>query len=286
MPTLLPRFTIDQPASLAEASDMLLSYGEDGRAYAGGTELLLAMKYAGLRYGHLVDIKTIAGLDAVRETDVGIEIGALSTHLAVERSPAIRSRLPVIATMESNVANPRVRCTGTMGGNLCFGEPHSDPATLLLCLDARVDLVGPTGERSLPLVEFITGAYDVALGEGELLRSISVPYLRQTQMAHYRKVQLHERPMLGLAMVLDRWGEEVAEARVAVGSASPTPTRCAEAEEMLTGALDAVRARLDDAAEALANAADLIDDLEGSAGYKRHLIHVELRRAFDSMCGG
>ena len=69
MPTFLPRFTIDQPKTLAEASEMLRSYGEDGRAYAGGTELLLAMKHAGLRYSHLVDVKTIPGLDAVEAGD-------------------------------------------------------------------------------------------------------------------------------------------------------------------------------------------------------------------------
>src|SRR5919198_1009913 len=78
MPTFLPRFTIDQPRTLAEASEMLLTYGEDGRAYAGGTELLLAMKHAGLRYSHLVDVKTIPGLDAVEGGDPTARIGALA----------------------------------------------------------------------------------------------------------------------------------------------------------------------------------------------------------------
>src|SRR5919198_6773178 len=168
MPTFLPRFTIDQPRTLAEASEMLLTYGEDGRAYAGGTELLLAMKQAGLRYSHLVDVKTIPGLDAIEERDSTLRIGALATHATLERSPLVRARLPTLAELEAHVANPRVRATGTLGGNLCFAEPHSDPATLLLCLDARLELVGPDGERELPIDEFLVGAYEVALAPGEL----------------------------------------------------------------------------------------------------------------------
>src|SRR5215216_2923444 len=115
MPTLLPRFTIEQPKSLAEAAEMLCSYGETGRAYAGGTELLLVMKQAGLRYDHLVDLKTIPGLDHVEQHDAAVRIGALATHRALERSPLVRDHLPALAELEAQVANPRVRATGTLG---------------------------------------------------------------------------------------------------------------------------------------------------------------------------
>src|SRR2546427_862999 len=114
MPTLLPRYTIEQPSSLQEASEMLLTYGVEGCAYAGGTELLLAMKQAGLRYGHLVDLKTIDGLDGIEEEDSQLRIGALATHQAIERSPLMRVRLPALAALEADVANPRVRSTGTL----------------------------------------------------------------------------------------------------------------------------------------------------------------------------
>jgi aerobic carbon-monoxide dehydrogenase medium subunit len=203
MPTLLPRFTIEQPSSLSEAASLLAQYGDEGRAYAGGTELLLAMKHAGLRYEKLVDIKTIPGLDSIEERDGAIRIGALATHLALEQSPLIRDTLPALARLEAHVANPRVRASGTLGGNLCFAEPHSDPATLLLCLDARLELVGRDGERELGLDEFIIGAYDVDLKEGELLRAVRVPLPPAGRQARYSKFQVHERPMLGLALVLD-----------------------------------------------------------------------------------
>lgn len=288
MPTLLPRFTIDQPATLTEASEMLLSYGESGQAYAGGTELLLAMKNAGLRYEHLVDLKTVPDLDRIEERDGVIRIGALATHRAIERSPIVRQRLPTLAQLEAHVANPRVRATGTLGGNLCFGEPHSDPAALLLCLDAHLEVVGPAGERELTMEELIAGPYETALAEGELLRAVTIPTLSVGRHAAYRKLRIREWPMLGLALVLDldEAGSQIGSARVAVASASPTPRRSAAAEEILVGAADDVARRLDAAAEALADDAELLDDLDGSAEYKRHLIHVFLRQAYaDAMNG-
>src|SRR4051812_9066712 len=232
MPIPLPPFTIEQPASLADASRLLLAGEEESRAYAGGTELLLVMKHGGLRYDRLVDIKTIPGLDALEERDGAIWIGALATHLALERSPLLRSRLPALADLESKVANPRVRNTGTIGGNLCFAEPHSDPATLLLCLDARLHVVGPDGERTLPIEELIVGPYETSLGDGELLRAIEIPLEASAWRAEYRKFQVRERPMLGLALALDLdpAGSAVRGAKVAVGSVSPSPRRAPEAE--------------------------------------------------------
>jgi aerobic carbon-monoxide dehydrogenase medium subunit len=288
VPTLLPRFTIDQPTTLADASEMLLSYGETGRPYAGGTELLLAMKTAGLRYEHLVDLKTVPGLDGIEERDGAVRIGALATHLRIEPSPIVYEHLPTLARLEAHVANPRVRATGTLGGNLCFGEPHSDPAALLLCLDARLELVGPAGERELAMDTFIVGPYETALAEGELLRAVTIPIPSPTRRAAYRKLRIREWPMLGLALVLDldEPSRQIGVARVAVASASPTPRRSAAAEDLLVGAADDVARRLDDAAEALADDAELLDDLDGSAEYKRHLIHVFLRQAYADATSG
>ncbi|MFI5267376.1 MAG: FAD binding domain-containing protein, partial [Chloroflexota bacterium] len=139
---------------------------------------------------------------------------------------------------------------------------------LLLCLEA----VLVTSQRQLSLADFLIGPYEVALEEGELLEAILIPWLPAGWRAHYRKVQFHERPMLGLALVT---GD--GRARVAIGSASPTPRRGASAEALLA------EGRLAEASDALAGEADLIDDLEGSAEYKRHLIRVELRRAWEGI---
>ena len=278
----LRRFAIHQPQGVSEASELLDHYGEKARLYAGGTELLLAMKHDLLRYEHLVDTKTVPGLNQIDLQDSSLRIGATVTHRAIERSPLVRDHIPVMAEMAAQVANVRVRATGTLGGNLCFAEPHSDPATLLIGLKARTRVHGRAGEKTVPIDELIVGAYETALGSDELLTAIEIPLPARTQRAAYLKFQVHERPLLGLALVLnmDDAGRAVREATVVVGCVSPRPCRSEKAEALLSGPIDKVKAQLTDAAEALADAADLMDDLEGGADYKRHLIGVLLRRAF------
>jgi carbon-monoxide dehydrogenase medium subunit len=287
VPSLLPPFTIDQPASLAEASTALIAYGDAGRPYAGGTELLLVMKHGGLRYEHLVDLKTIAGLDRIEEQNGSVWIGALATHRAIERSALVRQHLPAFAETARKVANPRVRATGTLGGNLCFAEPHSDPATLLLVLDARYHLVGPDGTRRLLADQLVVGPYETALADGELLMAVEIPLPGPGWRFAYRKFQVRERPMVGLALALaldlGPGAETVREARVAVGSLTPTPRRAPEAEALLAGPVSEVTDRLGSAAAALADASELLDDLEGSAEYKHHLIRVLLCQAFEQL---
>lgn len=261
---------------------MLSHYGENGRLYAGGTELLLAMKHDLLRYEHLVDVKTVPGLNGISTGNGSLHIGATATHRAIESAREVRTNCPVVAEMARHVANVRVRATGTLGGNLCFAEPHSDPAALLLALEAHAHVQGRDGERVLKIDELIAGAYETALAPNELLTSIDVPLAAKTKRAAYLKFQIKERPTLGLALVLDvdGSGRNVTQARAVVGSVSAKPARSDKADALLVGARDKVEKQLADAAEILAAAADPVDDLEGSAEYKRHLIGVYLKRAF------
>jgi carbon-monoxide dehydrogenase medium subunit len=276
----LRRFTIHQPKTVADAARMLAEFGDKGRAYAGGTELLLAMKHDLLRYEHLVDVKTISGLEKIEAKNGALLIGGAATHRAIENSAAVKESLPVLAEMESKVANVRVRASGTLGGNLCFAEPHSDPATLLLALGAKVQVQGKAAARALTIDKLITGAYETSLGPDEIMLGVEVPVPTKSQRAAYLKYQLKERPTLGLALVLDVDGENINKASAVVGSVSAVPTRSDKADGLLTGPKTQVQNKLADAAEALAQAADPVDDLEGSAEYKRHLIGVFLKRAF------
>src|SRR5205809_4636912 len=171
----LRKFTIHQPKTIIEASQMLAEFGEKGRLYAGGTELLLAMKHDLLRYEHLVDVKTISGLDKIEAKNGSLLIGGAVTHRAIEQSKIVKERLPFLAEMETNVANVRVRATGTLGGNLCFAEPHSDPATLLLALEAKAQVQGKIGTRDLRIPELIDGAYQTSLARDELLNGVQLP---------------------------------------------------------------------------------------------------------------
>lgn len=276
----LRKFTIHQPKTVTEAAQMLGDFGENGRLYAGGTELLLAMKHDLLRYQHLVDVKTIPGLDRVEAKGANLVIGSGVTHRALEQSSVVREKLPVLAEMESKVANIRVRASGTLGGNLCFAEPHSDPATLLTALEAKARIQGKGGEKAIAIDQLITGAYETSLAADELLTAVEVPALAGNQRAAYLKFQTHERPTLGLALVLEVDGQNITKARAVVGSVSATPTQSDKANAALVGKRSDVEKQLDDAAKTLADTADPIDDLQGSGEYKRHLIGVFLKRAF------
>ena len=276
----LRKFAIHQPKTIDEASQMLGDFGEKGRLYAGGTELLLAMKHDLLRYEHLVDVKTIPDLDKIGLQNGSLMIGSSATHRAIERSPLVKQNLPVLAEMEHQVANVRVRASGTLGGNICFAEPHSDPATLLLALGAKAQIQSKAGTKSVTIDKLILGSYETSLANDDLLTGVEIPIPAKTQRAAYLKFQLKERPTLGLALVLDFDGDTIKKATAVVGSVSAVPTQSNNANGLLTGVRSQVEKQLGDAAEALAEAADPIDDLEGSAEYKRHLIGVFLRRAF------
>ncbi|HEX9453718.1 MAG TPA: FAD binding domain-containing protein [Candidatus Binatia bacterium] len=276
----LRKFAIHQPKTIAEASQMLADFGEKSRLYAGGTELLLAMKHDLLRYDHLVDVKTIADLSKIEVKQDCLVIGSTATHRAIERSPLVQQNLPVLAEMATKVANIRVRASGTLGGNLCFAEPHSDPATLLTALGAKVQIQGKSGSRSIGIEQLITGAYETSLAHDELLAAVEIPVPSKSQRAAYLKFQLKERPTLGLALVLEVNGDNITKAAAVVGSVSAKPTQSDKTNALLIGARAHVEKQLSDAAEALAQAADPVDDLEGGADYKRHLIGVFLRRVF------
>ena len=138
----LPPFDLHRARSLDEAHELLERYGEDAAVVCGGTELLLLLKLGFAAYGHLVDVKGIEELGGIRAENGTLVIGATATHREIERSSLVLERLPALAAMERDVANIRVRNVGTLGGNLCFSDPHSDPATFLLALDAEVDYDG------------------------------------------------------------------------------------------------------------------------------------------------
>src|ERR1041385_5336009 len=179
----LRKFTIHQPKTVTEASEMLAEFGDNGRLYAGGTELLLAMKHDLLRYQHLVDVKTIPELNKIELKDGALIIGSTASHRSIERSSIVKEHLPVFAEMKTPFAMVRVRATGTLGGNLCFAEPHSDPATLLVAFGAKAHIQGKSSSRTIAVERLITGSYETSLAPDEILASVEIPVLSKTQRA-------------------------------------------------------------------------------------------------------
>lgn len=278
---MLPaRFNLHRPASIGEALALLGQHGDDASPYAGGTELLVAMKARVVRFAHIVDIKRIAELrGVVARPDGGLSIGALCTHHELANHALVRERLPAYADLSANVANIRVRVAGTLGGNLCFAEPHADPPALLCALGAQVVLAGPAGERSLAVGDFIVGELSTARADNELLRRIEVPGLPAGGRAGYRASGHLERPAVGVAAVAVPHGEGH-QWRFFAGAICGRPTELTLLAQAMSGlpaaeALAALQANAGAAAETL----EAHDDLRGSAEYKRHLVTVLARRA-------
>ena len=278
---MLSPFHIHQPATVEEASDLLARHGPDEAAvYAGGTELLLLLKEGLAHYRHLVDVKTSPGLAeiSVDADQRSLRIGALVTHRQLICSPLVQEQAPLLREMEAQVANARVRAVGTIGGNLCFAEPHSDPATLLLAWEAELELASLKGRRTVPATAFFTGLLATDRRPEEILTGIRLPLLAPRTEGAYAKFGQHERPSASIAVLL-RFDEGlIAEARIAVGSVGPMPMRAAAAEALLAGAPPS-EAAFAAAATRAASAADVMDDLYGTPDYKRHLVRVLTGRA-------
>ncbi len=279
----LPPFDLHRPQSLEEATELADRYGEDAAFYCGGTELLLLLKLGFAAFGHLIDLKGIEELGGVRAENGSLVVGATVTHRELERSELVRERLPALAAMERKVANLRVREVGSLGGNLCFSDPHSDPATFLLALDAEVECRrGGEAARRVPIGAFVTGPYQTVLGEGEVLTAVRIPVPAVGAGAAHAKLAFHERPTATVACVARVEDGAVAEARVAVGSVGPRPVRSASAEMLLAG-MPAGEIDPGVVAEAGARAAEdaaPVDDATGSAEYKAQLVRVLVERTF------
>ena len=275
----LPPFDLHRAASVEEAGELLQRYGEDAAVHCGGTELLLLLKLGFASYGHLVDIKPIEELKGISIDDGALTIGSTVTHREIERSPLVAEHLPALAGMERRVANLRVRTVGTLGGNLCFSDPHSDPASFLLALDAQIDCrQGESSPRRLPLSEFLLGPYQTALQPGELLTRIVIPVPAVGTTIVHEKISFHERPAATITVALREEAGRFADVRIAIGSVGPRAVRVPEAERTLVGSETSDDAAVEQAAGIAAVAAGPVDDSNGSAEYKANLVEVLVRR--------
>ncbi len=189
----------------------------------------------------------------------------------------VRERWPSLAAMERNVANLRVRNVGTIGGNLCFADPHSDPATYLIAADGSLTLRrGGAEPRRIPAEELTRGPYMTALEPEELLVSVHVPAPATGEALVHRKLAFHERPAITVAARVTVRDGALTKVRLAVGSIGAAAQRLGDAEQIATGAdaLAPERRQLEAVAAAAARQARPTADANGSVEYKRQLVRV------------
>jgi carbon-monoxide dehydrogenase medium subunit len=271
-----------QPTTVDEASAALRDFAERGKVYAGGAELLLLMRYGLLQSEILVDIKKIERLHGIAWASDALSVGACVTHHLLESNPLVREHAPSFAYAESQVANVRVRNQGTLGGNLCFNDPHSDPGTVLLVHNASVTLGSQRGERQIPLHDFFLDVYETALEPDELILDVQIPSLPGGMISAYLRLHRFQRPTLGVAAAVKLNDGAIAESRLAVGCVGPKAQRLAELETKINGSsVNGAKRILAEQKNYLRDVLRPVDDLLGSADYKLYMTGVMLGEALE-----
>lgn len=277
---MLRPFDVLFPASVQEASAELARLGDEAVVYSGGVELVLLTRLGFTEAGTFVDVKRIPGMGDLAAENGHVRIGATVTHRRAHTDALVRERLPLLAQAASRIGNVRIRNQGTLGGNISFADPQSDPHAPLLVYDATVTIESSRGAREVPFADFVFGPYQTALEPDEIVTSIlakSLPGWGQCSLrfAHF------ERPTLSTAAALRTESGAIAEARVAVGCLGPRARRLPGLEARLVGARAADVSRLvDEGRDELAELGPADDQL-GSADYKLQLARTLVRRALD-----
>lgn len=280
---MLPALQLKQPTTVEEASRALTECGEKAKLYAGGAELLLLLRNGLLDTEVLVDVKQIERLHRVELDGKLLRIGACVTHQALASNPLVHAHAPDFAYAESQVANVRVRNQGTLGGNLAFNDPHSDPGTVLLIHDAAVTIGGASGERKVKIADFFVDMYATALQQGELLLEVEIPRLPDGMASSYQRLHRYQRPTLGLAVAARFHDGIIADARLAVGCIGPKALRLSDLETKIDGAaLKDAKKIIAEQKNYLRDRLQPVDDLLGGAEYKLYMADVMLGDALEA----
>jgi aerobic carbon-monoxide dehydrogenase medium subunit len=175
------------PTTLDEACE-LLSAGDDPMVYGGGTAVQILLKQGVLFASDLVDIAGVPGLAELTETRSGLRVGPMVTLRRMETDPLVRRVAPLLSEVYGHVANPRVRNTASVGGNIAHGDYRLDPPTALLVLDAKVEITSRTGVRRMPVREFFVDFERTALEPAEIVSAIELPRQPESAGAHFTKL--------------------------------------------------------------------------------------------------
>jgi 4-hydroxybenzoyl-CoA reductase subunit beta len=318
----LPQFRLLRPRGIEHAVESLAKYSANIRVLAGGTDLIPSMRQKLFEPEHVLDLRGIAELRGIRPQASGaVTIGALTALSAIEKSPYLRQHFSVVSEAAATVASPVLRNMGTLGGNICLDTRclwynqsltwrkgcgfcikkdgnlchvapggtkcwaafSGDTPPALLCLNAEIEIAGPTGTRRIPLQEFYTGDGENyrKLQPNELVTYAFLPAESADYRGVYRKLRVRgsiDYPLAGVAVVMKRLNGYVADARIAMTAVNPAPVLVHRAGEMLIG--NTVDDALAEAAGDLA--ARTAKPLTTSAltpEYRREMIRVFTKRA-------
>jgi carbon-monoxide dehydrogenase medium subunit len=278
-----PSFDYHVPNSVNDAVGMLKKYGSEAKILSGGMSLIPLMKLRLAEPAHLIDINRISSLDQIEEADGFLTIGALVREANLEKSVLIRSKYPLLLDTTLVIADPLVRNRATIGGNLAHGDPANDHPATMLALEAELVLVGPQGERKIPVTGFFTDLFTTALSSDEILTEIRIPIPPPGSGGAYFKLErkVGDFATAGVAVQLTVGKDDVCE-RVGIGltNVGVTPVKAEKAEDALRGKkIDGESIKR--AAQLAAQESAPTADLRGSEEYKRDLVRVLTVRALN-----
>jgi CO/xanthine dehydrogenase FAD-binding subunit len=272
----------EAPATLSDALKLLGSFGEKARPLCGGTDILIQMRAGVRRQEHLVDVKHIPELRQLSfDAKTGLRLGAAVPCIEVYESALMHKNYPGLTEAAHLIGSLQIQNRASVGGNLCNGSPAADTTPALIALGAIAEIAGPNGTREVAVESFILSPGRTVLQPGEIVVEFQIPAPRpHSADAYLRLIPRNEMDIavvgVGASVTLD--GEKCVAARIALGAVGPTPIVAAKAAEALVGK------KLDDAT--IAKAAQLaiaasspIDDMRGTAEYRRHIVGVLTRRS-------
>ena len=280
------RFNYVEPKTMDEAISLLDKYDGKAKIIAGGTDVMVQTRNRTLRPECVVDITKIPGLDYIDYDEKrGLRLGAATTIRAIEKSSVIKRVYPALAQAAEHLGSMAIRNVATVGGNLCNAMPSADTAQPLLAYSAKAKIVGPRGERVVPLDEFHTGVGKTVLKPGEILVEFQVPtpppgtqgmYLKYTRSA----VDL---AVVGVAVVMTLDSGVCKDVRIVCGAVAPTPMRARKAEEIIRGKkLD--QALIDKCAEAASGEAHpRAGSIRGTPEDKKEVVGIFVKEALEQM---
>ena len=265
-------FEYERATSVDHAIGLLDRLGDTARVVAGGHSLLPMMKLRIANPEYLVDINDLAlELGYVITDPTLVRIGAMTRHRELLESDNLAAACPIFRDAERVIADPVVRNRGTLGGSLCQADPAEDLSTVCEVLDAVCLARGPSGEREIPIDDFLVGPYETALAYNEMLVEVRIPVRHHTSSAYAkveRRVGDWAVTAAGSSLTLD--GDAIAAVRVGLTAVNPDAAALAELSAALVGQ-PATEEVFADAGGRAAQACEPVTDIRGTAEYKRHL---------------
>ena len=279
---MIPRsFEYHSPRTLGEAISLLQQLGSEAKLLSGGQSLIPMMKLRLLSPQHIVDINRIPDLDYIRESDGQLRIGALTREHELESSDLVKTRFPILADTAKVIADPLVRSQATVCGNLAHGDPANDHPATMLALGASVVATGPKGEREIPVENFFPGLFTTALDAEEILTEIRIPLPAPSSGGAYLKLErkVGDFATAGVAVQITIDGAGTClRAGIGLTNVGLTPIKAKKAEAFLVGkSIDG--GTIKQTSELAASESEPLDDIRGSADYKRDLVRVLTARA-------